>query len=147
MDVSPSTWRLLGLSVAVTYMGLGSFAITGPVHAGKLFGLYPEDSAFSASIDKSSATTIEAKEKTEHTDAICTSMKLLGARDLSIGIALAALHYQGGNQKAMGTVILSSMVLCVVDVYEIWRRRGAAWGGAFGAGAAVWAVIGVGLLG
>lgn len=145
MDVSPSTWRVLGLSVAVTYMGLGSFAIAGPVHAGKLFGLYPEDSSPS-STDKPS-TIIQETEKAEHADAICSSMTLLGARDLSIGIALAALHYQGGNQKAMGTVILSSMVLCAVDVYEIWRRRGAAWGGAFGAGAAVWAVIGVGLLG
>ncbi|KIW85802.1 hypothetical protein Z517_01194 [Fonsecaea pedrosoi CBS 271.37] len=160
MDFSPSTWRVLGLSVAATYIGLGSFAITFPVAAGKTFGLYPHSSSSSLSGSPSTAppgtNANPTKSRTSpaehanadvanHAAAVTTSMALLGARDLSIGLALAKL---GADAKLpeMGTVILAGMVLCAVDVYQIWRLRGAGWGAAFAAGAGIWVGIGVGLV-
>ena len=136
MDFSASTWRVLGLSVAATYIGLGTFAISAPVTAAQRFGLYPQNNS-GVSSEKLLTT-----DKEEHGKAIATSMTLLGARDLSIGIALACLDYQE-HPRAMGTLILSGMVLCVADVYQIWRLRGPGWGSAFAAGASIWLVIGV----
>jgi len=146
MDVSlsPSTWRVLGLWVATSYIGLGTMAITAPVFAAKCFGIYPDlpPSSHSPSNAKHQQTD---RDKENHADAVSTSMKLLGARDLSIGLALVALDYQG-HQRPVGTLILSSFVLCVVDVYEVWKRRGSGWGAAFAAGAAVWMAIGWGIV-
>jgi len=139
MDLSPSTWRVLGLSVAATYIGLGTNAIAAPVQTAKVFGVYPEGTP-SASDDK-----VYLTDKDKHAKAATMSMKLLGVRDVSIGLAIAVFGYQD-NQRAMGTVILSGLVLCVVDVYEIWKVRGPGWGSAFAMGAAIWIVIGYGLV-
>ena len=139
MDVSPSTWRVLGLSVAATYIGLGTFAISAPVAAAQGFNLYPKNNS------GVSSEKLLTADKEEHAKAISTSMTLLGARDLSIGIALACLDYQE-SPRAVGTLILSGMVLCATDVYQIWRLRGPAWGSAFAIGASMWLVIGVGMV-
>ncbi|KIX94436.1 uncharacterized protein Z520_09822 [Fonsecaea multimorphosa CBS 102226] len=158
-NISASTWRALGLTVAATYMGLGTFAITCPVLAGKSFGLYPHSSArlgsassaappgSNANPTKSSTAPPEHAnaDVANHAAAVTTSMALLGARDLSIGIALAKFGADG-KLRDMGTLILSGMVLCVVDVYHIWRLRGPGWGAAFAAGAGLWVGIGVGLV-
>lgn len=153
MDLTPATWRVLGLSVAISYMGLGTFALTAPVLAAKGFGLYPSTASRStAEAPKSVATTATTTtrlttedSKETHAAAVTTSMLLLGARDLSIGVALATF-WSRDDRRAMGTLILSGMVLCVVDVWEIGRLRGPSWGGAFGVGAAIWMVIGYGLV-
>ncbi|KAJ9497908.1 hypothetical protein H2202_006511 [Exophiala xenobiotica] len=139
MDLSPSTWHALGLSVAASFIGLGTYAIATPVQAAKVFGVYP-DSTQSPSDEK-----VHLTDKNKHAKAAIVSMKLLGARDLSIGVAIAVFGYQH-NQRAMGTVILSALILCVVDVYEIWKMRGPGWGSAFAVGAAVWMAIGYGLV-
>jgi hypothetical protein len=139
MDLSPSTWRALGLSVAANFIGLGTYAIAVPVQAAKVFGVYPE-STQSRSDDK-----VHLTDKNKHAKAATVSMKLLGARDISIGLAIAVFGYQH-NQRAMGTVILSALILCVADVYEIWKMRGPGWGSAFALGAAVWIAIGYGLV-
>jgi len=140
LSLSPSTWRILGLSVATSYIGLGTMGMVAPVLAAKCFGIYPDLS--SSSTAKTHQTD---QDKDNHANAVATSMKLLGARDLSIGLALVALDYQG-DQRAVGTLILGGFVLCVVDIYEVWKRRGLGWGGAFAVGAAVWMAIGSGML-
>ncbi|KIW95138.1 uncharacterized protein Z519_03722 [Cladophialophora bantiana CBS 173.52] len=157
MDISPSTWRILGLSVATTYIGLGTFALTCPVLAAKGFGLYPHSSpstsspaappGSNANPTKSSTSPPEHAnaDVANHAAAVTTSMVLLGARDLSIGIALTKFGVDGKLQD-MGTLILAGMVLCAVDVYEIWRLRGPGWGAAFAAGAGMWLGIGFGLV-
>ncbi|KIW31899.1 uncharacterized protein PV07_03487 [Cladophialophora immunda] len=157
MDLSPSTWRVLGLSVAGTYIGLGTFALTCPVLAGQGFGLYPHSSAATSSSSAAPGTNANPTKGStappahanvdvaNHAAAVTTSMALLGARDLSIGLALAKF---GTDSKLheMGTLILAGMVLCVVDVYHIWRLRGSGWGAAFAAGAGIWIGIGAGLV-
>lgn len=72
-------------------------------------------------------------------------MVLLGVRDWSIGLAIGWFWLRGEG-RSMAVVILSGMVLCVADIFVIWRRRGGdavSW--AFGAGVAVWGAIGWGL--
>ncbi|KIX04700.1 uncharacterized protein Z518_05570 [Rhinocladiella mackenziei CBS 650.93] len=139
MELSPSTWRILGLSVTAGYIGLGTFAITQPVLAAQGFGIYPE------STPPPSTNRAFKTDKDEHASAVTTSMLLLGARDLTIGLALASFDYQE-NPRAMGTLILSSFVLCGVDVHEIWKLRGPAWGCAFAVGASIWMAIGYGMI-
>lgn len=136
MALAPSTWRLLGLSVATGYIGLGTFALTTPVLAGKAMGVYP-----AASNSTSSAVISE-----QHHQQACASMGLLAARDFSIGLALFAFDYQNAPH-AMGTLILSGMVLCAADVYYVFRLRGWEWGSLLGLGAASWCAIGIGLIG
>ncbi|EXJ77457.1 hypothetical protein A1O3_09683 [Capronia epimyces CBS 606.96] len=161
MSLSPSTWRVLGRSVSTSYISLGIFAITYPVVAAKCFGIYPitDDTALAAKATGTATATATGNDnghghdhgnslttdKQRHASAVLTSMRLLGARDLSIGIALAWLDYQEKPQ-AVGTVILSGLVLCVVDVYEIWRLRGWQWAAVFAAGAGLWMSVGYGLM-
>lgn len=146
MELSPSTWRVLGLSATAACLGLGSFAITSPALAAKVFGIYPEETAASSSsTDVVGEKKGWSKAEQTHAEAVSTSMRLLGARDLTIGIALLWLDYQR-NPPAMGALILSGFALCIVDVYIIWERRGSATGSAFAAIAAVWMAIGYGLL-
>ncbi|KEF56508.1 uncharacterized protein A1O9_06695, partial [Exophiala aquamarina CBS 119918] len=136
MALAPSTWRLLGLSVATGYIGLGTFTLSAPVLAGKALGVYPSasESAGSALISK------------KHHQQACASMGLLAARDLSIGLALFAFDYQNAPH-AMGTLILSGMVLCAADVYHVFMLRGWEWASLLGVGAASWCAIGIGLIG
>ncbi|KAL2430354.1 hypothetical protein ABEF95_003545 [Exophiala dermatitidis] len=158
MDLSPSTWRALGLFVSASYIGLGTFSISCPALAAKCFGIYPDDN----DNDNSTGTSVSSKPTGEtdtsghiplatarekHVAAVSTSMLLLGSRDLSIGIALAWLGLDSQhNPRAMGAVILSGFVLSVVDVYEIWRLRGSRWAALFAAGAGVWMGVGSGLI-
>lgn len=146
---SPSTRQVLGHFAATSYIGLGTFTMIYPVLAAKCFGVYPEtdtdtistlpstaqpdgkgSSEKNLNLNPTSATS--TADKQNHASAAATSMLLLGARDLSLGIALAWLDYQS-DHRAMGTVILSGLVLCVVDVYEIWRLRGPARAAPFAA--------------
>lgn len=141
--MSLSTWRHLGLSVAVGYAVLGTFAITQPTSAAVQFGLLSPPTNVGAA-DKSLTSVIEATE-TEHKNSMATSMVLLGVRDLSIGVALLTFYRFQAN-KAMGTLIMSGMILCTTDAYYIWKLRGKGRGAAVSAGASIWAVIGLGLL-
>lgn len=138
-----STWRYLGLSVALGYTAFGTLGLTRSTLAAQLFNLYPQ-SVNVGSSKNAAASVIEDPEKA-HADSISTSMILLGARDLSIGVTLLTFYYNE-DAKALGTLIMGGMVLCAADVVYIWRLRGKEWGGAFAAGAASWAVIGLGLL-
>jgi hypothetical protein len=135
MDLSPSTWRALGLGVATTYLSLGTYALTLPFSAANVFGLYPSSPAGGPKAEGISTTRVSA---------IDTAMRLLGARDLSIGLAIGVLSYEGRLREA-GVVVLSGVVLCVVDVMEIVRLRGMRIGMGFAVGAGIWMGLGVGL--
>jgi hypothetical protein len=149
MDLAPSTWRLLGLGVSAGYIGLGTFAMTAPVLAAQTFGLYPANPAPGSNANPTRSSTKPAAhanaDVANHARAVETSMVLLGARDLAIGLAVGKLAYDA-RLRETGTLILSGMVLCVVDVYEIFKRRGSGWGTAFAVGAGIWLGIGVGMV-
>ena len=145
MDLHSSTWRQLGLSVGIGYILLGTFAITNPSSAAELFNLHPKCADDSTRETKNEVSNPVTSAQIAHADSIATSMVLLGARDLSIGVALSTFHYKK-DSEAMGTLILSGMILCATDVIWIWKLRGWEWGLAFAAGATSWAVIGLGML-
>jgi len=133
------------LSVGAGYTFLGTCAIMNPTFVSEVFNLHPKPSTFKPTAAEKgplSSTTAGIK---AHADATSTSMILLGARDLSIGLALLTFYYNE-DSKAMGTLILSGMVLCATDVIWIWRLRGWKYGMTFATGASSWAVIGLGLL-
>ena len=134
MELQPSTWRTLGLTVGIGYTLLGTFGVTQSTLVAKLFNLHPEPVTSITTEDGRSAV----KQVAAHAESISTSMVLLGARDLSIGVALFAF-YNKQDAKAMGTLIMSGAILCAVDVIYIWKSRGWEWGCAFAAGAVSWA--------
>lgn len=105
--ISPSTWNVLGLSVAATFAVLGSSALVDSKRTAELFGLSPP---------------LAASSSDEETPSPGVVAILVGSRDLTMATALFALH-RGGHADAMGTVILSSMVLCAADIYLVWRRK------------------------
>ena len=116
-DAYPPLCRVLGLSVAAGYTSLGSYAAFAPVSSAKVFGL-------------------RAPESTPATEErMSAALAWIGARDISIAVALLALDYQR-NPKAMGTLILSSMILCLTDSYFIVkaRRDWVGWSVLLGAG-------------
>ena len=126
-DPFPPLWRILGLSVAAGYAGLGSYAAFLPLTSSTQVGL------------RSGTSTADSDKN------ISTAMLWIGARDFSIAAALFAFYYQD-KPAEMGTVILSGMILCVVDCVTYTRMRGAAPGSVMCAGAAIWGVIGWNLL-
>jgi hypothetical protein len=71
-------------------------------------------------------------------------MGLLGARDVSLGLAIGWLSWTGRLSEA-GVVVLSGIILCVVDVWEIARLQGWKVGMGFAVGAGIWIGIGAGL--
>lgn len=114
--------------------------MTAPALAAKTLGLYPPPS--DASEAGKQVTSIS---KQEH-QRVSASMALLAARDISIGLALFAFDYQD-KPHAMGTLILSGMVLCVTDVYYVFKLRGWEWAALMGVGAGFWCFVGSGLVG
>lgn len=126
-QLSPSTWKVLGLSVAAGYTVLGSFAILDPKGAAKALGVWPAGGA------------------EDSKRAVSNLMIMLGARDVSIATALWVFHYQR-KEKSMATLILSGMILCVVDTVMVFVTRGRVWGSLIGAGASIWGVIGLQML-
>lgn len=127
-QLSASTWRVLGISVAAGYTVFGSFVMLSPVNAAKVLGVWPTSEPEDGSSSSPTANL----------------MVLLGARDLSIATALWVFNYQR-KEKSMATLILSGMILCVLDTWMVFKTRGVKWGSLMGAGAAVWGVIGLGL--
>ncbi|KAL7937498.1 hypothetical protein V8C35DRAFT_182009 [Trichoderma chlorosporum] len=129
--ISSSTWNNLGLGVAATFALLGSSALFDTKHAAELFSLQP-------------ATSGE-KPKDVETSPRLVGL-LVGSRDLTMATTLFAL-YRAGQTDAMGTVILSSMIICAADVYIVWKGKKRAETAMFALGAGIWAAIGFGLKG
>ena len=123
-----SLWRILGLSVAASYAGLGSYAVFAPLDAASLCGLRPKIGNPEAAVEADRCIT--------------DAMAWIGGRDLSIAAALFALYYQR-EPVAMGSVILCSMILCVADGVTVFRNRNGDWfAWMMAAGAGMWGVIG-----
>ncbi|CAM1509808.1 Fc.00g001430.m01.CDS01 [Cosmosporella sp. VM-42] len=125
--IAQSTWNTLGLGVAATWIALGVLGVSQPARAAELFGV-----------------PLATKES-GHTSNIGIAL-ILGSRDLTIGTALFALG-RTGRYEEMGTVILTSMIICVIDVYLVWKTKRHLEMASFAIGSAVWAAIGLGLQG
>ncbi|KAF3069571.1 hypothetical protein CFAM422_007072 [Trichoderma lentiforme] len=126
--ISASTWNSLGLGVAATFAILGSSALFDKKRTAELFSLEPR------------ATSAEKPK-----DGSLVGL-LVGSRDLTMAATLFALH-RAGQTDAMGTVILSSMIICAADVYIVWKGKKRAETTMFAVGAGIWAAIGFGLKG
>ncbi|KAL6698910.1 hypothetical protein J3F84DRAFT_364347 [Trichoderma pleuroticola] len=129
--LSASTWNSLGLSVAATFAVLGSSALFDKKRTAELFSLEP--------------ATSDEKPKDGGASASLVGL-LVGSRDLTMATTLFALH-RAGQTEAMGTVILSSMIICAADVYIVWKGEKRAETAMFAVGAGIWAAIGFGLKG
>ncbi|PTB79204.1 hypothetical protein M440DRAFT_1370927 [Trichoderma longibrachiatum ATCC 18648] len=135
MPFSASTWNSLGLSVAATFAVLGSSALFDMKRTAELFSLQPPPRK----------RELRSEEAEDDGSGLCRVVAILvGSRDLTMATALIALH-RAGMRDAMGTVILSSMGICVADLYIVWRAGKKVETTLFAMGAAVWAVIGLGL--
>ncbi|KAH0525313.1 hypothetical protein TsFJ059_007698 [Trichoderma semiorbis] len=131
--ISASTWNSLGLSVAATFAILGSSALFDKKRTAELFSLEP-------------LSTSDEKPKDGGANSSSLVGLLVGSRDLTMAATLFALH-RAGQTDAMGTVILSSMIICAADVYIVWKGKKRAETAMFAVGAGIWAAIGFGLKG
>jgi len=115
--LSDSTWRVLGLSVAASYTGLGLFEVVLPHRAAAVFFGLP------APASKQLSTPTGGKFKEEVSEEVSIFLPLLGVRDISIATAMFAFAYQGKWQE-VGTVILAGTILCAADCVVAWKRMG-----------------------
>ena len=127
-DPFPPLWRALGLSVAIGYAGLGSYAAFVPIQCATTYTL------------RSPVCSV----RNDH--FVKRTMAWIGARDISIAVALFAFYYQD-KPREMGTLILSGVVLTTVDGITIWNARRDLLAASVLAGGAVWAWIGYDLVG
>ncbi|KAH7254612.1 hypothetical protein B0J15DRAFT_494686 [Fusarium solani] len=77
-------------------------------------------------------------------DQLSSMALILGSRDFSIATALFMLGRAGRNEE-MGTLILSTLVICGADIYLVWKAKRYAETITFTVGAAIWGAIGLGL--
>lgn len=104
MDLlSPSTWNTLGLGVAAGWATLGCIGILYPARSAELFGVISSEKDISKEANRAMAL-------------------ILGSRDLSIATALLVLGRTGRNEE-MGTLILSTLVICGADIYLVWKAK------------------------
>lgn len=110
--MATSTWRILGLSVAASYTGLGLFEILFPHRAAaELFALPPRSQSKQHVPDP------------QVSEAVSLMIPLLGVRDLSLAAAMYVFAWEG-KWREVGTVILSGMILCAADSAVVWKRLG-----------------------
>ncbi len=103
--LQPSTWRVLGLGVAVGYTSLGLFEVLYPVLVGK--GLLVIEPGRNAGLDALEVLVAP----------------MMGVRDLSIAAALY-VFYHARRYREMGVVIVAGTLLCVIDSVAIRVRKG-----------------------
>ncbi|KAK0648530.1 hypothetical protein B0T16DRAFT_408366 [Cercophora newfieldiana] len=133
---SNSTWRVLGLSVAASYTGLGLVQVLLPHRAAAEFYALPSPSPVAQTKDDTFEDTAQPGSK-----EVSILVPLLGVRDLSVAAAIWAFAYQG-KWREVGTVILAGTILCAADCAVVWRRIGPGLGAQFAVGAVSWTVIG-----
>jgi hypothetical protein len=104
-SISPTTWNTLGLGIASSWIVLGSLAAVTPHRAAELFGI----------------TTLSNPHTADHESTLGFS-GVLGSRDLTIGLAMYFLAKKGRNDE-LGTLILSTLCVCAVDIALVWRRK------------------------
>lgn len=98
---TPSAWKNLGLGVAAAYASLGTASFINPTFVSKQLG-------FRSLISNAQ-------------DDATGLLAFIGARDLSFSIAIIALS-RAGKYQEMGTIISSTMLFCVVDLFILWRN-------------------------
>ncbi|KAM6509694.1 hypothetical protein FALCPG4_017341 [Fusarium falciforme] len=125
VSLSPSTWNTLGLGVAAGWATLGLVGFFQPARSAELFGVIPS-----------------AKDSSKETNRAMAL--ILGSRDFSIATALFVLG-RAGRDEEMGTLILSTLVICGADIYLVWKAKRYAETITFTVGAAIWGAIGLGL--
>lgn len=107
--VLPSTWRNLGLGVAVSFATFGLSGILFPQHAAQsAFGITAQAKDVDKGLDNSGAVLLPP---------------LIGVRDLVIAATLAMLYYRQLGWE-MGFVIVSRAILCAADTLLITRQKG-----------------------
>ena len=121
-EAFPNTWRVLGLSVAAGYAGLGALGLIMPVPMAANHGLLPQNDA---DAEKFATKT----------------MAWISVRDISFAAALFGFYYQG-KPREMGTVILSGMILCTADCILIYQHRTDWYAHSIAVGAAFWGWVG-----
>lgn len=97
----PSTWNTLGLGVAAAYASLGTASFLYPSFVAQQLGF---------------RSLIRGAQ-----DDAAGLLAFIGARDLSYSLAIVALS-RAGRHREMGTVILSTMLFCAVDLGVLWRN-------------------------
>lgn len=102
-SLSPTTWNALGLGVAAGWATLGLIGFFQPARSAELFGVIPSAKDSSKGINQAMAL-------------------ILGSRDFSIATALFVLGREGRNEE-MGTLILSTLVICGADIYLVWKVK------------------------
>jgi hypothetical protein len=137
MQITRSTWQVLGLSVAAGYTALGLFEILIPARAAEeLFAVAsdpgrkehtePSATAATASPAGGAAKTVTMTQtQTQQSELVSLLLPLLGARDLSFAAALFSFGY-AGQWREFGTVVLAGTILCAADVVAVWRSKGRA---------------------
>ncbi|OAA62486.1 hypothetical protein SPI_04026 [Niveomyces insectorum RCEF 264] len=110
VSVQPSTWRQLGLGVAVSYSMFGLSGILFPERAA--------ESAFGIVVNRAQH---DGNDSTA--DAATLLTPLVGVRDLTIAAALAMLYRRRLNWE-MGFVIVSRTIFCAADTAVIARQKG-----------------------
>lgn len=108
LPISPSTWNTLGLGVAGTWFALGLVGVLQPARTAEIFGI---------SSGHPCGTAEESAAAARQGMAL-----LLGSRDFTIGAALLALGASKRHDE-MGTVILSTMIICAADIYLVWKAK------------------------
>ncbi|CEJ94288.1 hypothetical protein VHEMI09829 [[Torrubiella] hemipterigena] len=99
------SWNALGLGVAASFAFLGTVSVAQPSVAEDLFGV----------------AKMQAPSPVRQLDSHSFSI-LLGGRDMAIGVSIFLLAREG-NTKSMGTVILSTLCVCLPDLYLVWRNK------------------------
>lgn len=102
ISLEPTTWNTLGLGIATAATSLGLAAMLLPHQTSGMLGFR----ALGGAGGKSDVSGM---------------MGFIGARDLSIAAALFIFGRDGSNRE-MGTLMLSSLFFCFVDVYIVWNN-------------------------
>ncbi|CAK7202477.1 hypothetical protein SEUCBS139899_005200 [Sporothrix eucalyptigena] len=110
-NILPSTWRNLGLGVAVSFATFGLSGVLFPEHAAKsAFGITTASEAAKSSGGRGSS-------------AAALLSPLIGVRDLAIAATLAMLYYRQLGWE-MGFVIVARTIFCAADTALIARQKG-----------------------
>jgi hypothetical protein len=107
MPLSPSTWNTLGLGVGAGFAGLSILSVVVPSQVNDLFRV--------------TEPAVQQGEYPVKFNPLALAI-LIGGRDLAIGASIFSLARAGKNAEA-ATVILATMVVCIPDMYLVWRNK------------------------
>ncbi len=115
MPISTTNLNTIGLGVAALFAGFSIIGIANPRKVDDLFGVTHESSLNTAEAGGATAAATRTIDYTTLGVLIC-------GRDLTIAVAIYCLGRTGRN-KEMGTVILSTMCVAILDIWLAWRNK------------------------